>query len=470
MAASARVVVVGAGITGLAAARALSRSGTDLEVLVLEGSPRVGGKLLLGEVCGAPVDLGAESLLYRRPEAARLARAVGLGEAVCHPATARAAIWTRGAVRPMPPTVMGIPADLAALRRSGIVSGAAVAAARLRSALPRSLSSADVSVADFVSQRLGHDVTDRLVEPLLGGVYAGNASRLSLQAAAPAIAALAERGGSLLVAARAAADESAVTTTAPVFAGLRGGVGRLPHAVVATAGITVRTEAPVRELARREGWRLVVGPTRGAEIVTADAVVLATPAAPTARLLQPVCGDAARDLRGIEYASTAVITLAVPATSMVRSTGSGFLVPAVDNRVVKAVTYSSRKWAWLAREAGDDVAIMRASIGRHGEQQLLQRDDHDLVTAAVRDLEAATGGRLPLLDSRVTRWGGALPQYHVGHRERVVRIRDAVSRIPLLEVCGAAYDGIGVAACVADGERAADRLLAALRTRETMAP
>lgn len=470
MAAPARVVVVGAGISGLAAAHALATSGADVEVILLEGSSRPGGKLVLGEVAGVTVDLGAESLLNRRPEAVELARTVGLGDAVCHPATAHSAIWTRGALRPMPPTVMGIPADLAALRRSGIVSSVGVARARSRSALRRPGESADVSVADFVSHHLGHEVTDRLVEPLLGGVYAGQASRLSLRAAAPAIAALAERGGSLLAAARAAAAEAAVTSTAPVFAGLRGGIGRLPSAVAATPGIVLRTDAAVRELVRRDSWELLVGPTRGPEVVLADAVVLATPATPTARLLHSVCDDAARELRRIEYASMAVVTLAVPAASLPRLTGSGFLVPPVDGRAVKAVTYSSRKWAWLAREAGDDVAVLRASIGRHGEEQLLQSDDADLVAAAVRDLEDATRGSLRLLDSRVTRWGGALPQYYVGHLDRVARIRAAAAGLSLLEVCGAAYDGIGVAACVADGQRAADRLLAALRRRDTMAP
>lgn len=437
---------------------------------MLEGSARLGGKLALGQVAGVTVDLGAESLLNRRPEAVGLARRVGLGEAVCHPSTAHSAIWTRGALRPMPPTVMGIPADLAALLRSGIVSPAGVAAARLRSVLPRPAPRLDVSIADFVSHHLGHEVADRLVEPLLGGVYAGHASRLSLRAAAPAIAALAERGGSLLAAARVALAETATTSTGPVFAGLHGGVGRLPLAVAATPGIALRTDAAVRELVQRDRWQLGVGSTRAPEVVLADAVVLATPATPTARLLQSVCADAARELRHIEYASMAVVTLAVPAASLPGLTGSGFLVPPVDGRTVKAVTYSSRKWAWLAREAGDDVTVLRASIGRAGEEQLLQRDDAELVDSVVGNLEEAIRRRILVLDSLVTRWGGALPQYHVGHPDRVARIRAAVSDVPLLEVCGAAYDGIGVAACVADGQRAADRLLAALRRRERMAP
>ncbi|MDQ3164727.1 MAG: protoporphyrinogen oxidase, partial [Actinomycetota bacterium] len=210
MPATARVVVVGAGIAGLAAAHRLTSRGAGVDVVVLEGAPRIGGKLLVGEVAGVAVDTGAEVLLNRRPEAVALAQAAGLGGDVCHPAATSAAIWSRGGVRPMPPTVMGIPADLAALRRSGIVTPLAVDRAGSDADVQDGRAPQDdVSVADFVSRRLGVEILDRLVEPILGGVYAGHASRLSLFAAAPQIAALAARGGSLVAAARATLATSA---------------------------------------------------------------------------------------------------------------------------------------------------------------------------------------------------------------------------------------------------------------------
>jgi len=462
-----RLVVVGGGIAGLAAAHRLAASGRDVDVVVLEGSPSLGGKLRLGEVAGIAVDLGAEALLNRRPEAVSLARAVGLGHDVCYPATARATIWTRAALRPMPPNILGVPTDLRVLHKSRIVTPSGLVRAALEPLLPRPRLEADTSVAAFVTARLGSDITDRLVEPLLGGVYAGHASRLSLQAAAPQLASLAAAGGSLLTAARSVAAQSAGT---PVFAGIRGGVGRLPAAVAALSDVRVRTNALVRELSRRDAWQLVVGSTREPELLSADGVVLATPATPTARLLRGVCPEAARELAGIPYASTAIVTLAVPRSAMPPVTGSGFLVPPVEGRSIKGATYSWRKWAWLTGGRRDGVAVLRASIGRHGGEHLLQRDDAELLGLVRADLEQATGLRAPPLDSSVTRWGGALPQYEVGHRDRVARIRSAVARLPGLEVCGAAYDGIGVAACVADGQRAADRLLAALRARGTMTP
>lgn len=452
-----RVAVVGAGIAGLAAAHTLATSGARLEVVVLESSPRVGGKLLLGEVAGQAVDLGAEAMLNRRPEAVALARAVGLADDVCHPATSRAAVWTRDAVRPLPPTVMGVPTDLGALRRSGIMSRTGLARAWLERLLPRRAVAEDMSVGDFVARRFGREVVDRLVEPLLGGVYAGTSFDLSLRAAAPQIAALPQMS-------------SVGNGHTPVFAGIRGGVGRLAEQVASASGALIRTDATVRELVRGRTWELVVGSTRDPELLTADAVVLATPAPATARLLSSVSSVAASsELQHIQYASTAVITLAVPASALPRPlTGSGFLVPPVDGRSIKAATFSSVKWRWLGEALGDGVVVMRASIGRLGEEKVLQREDAELVALAVSDLAAAVGLAGPPLDAVVTRWGGGLPQYTVGHRERVTRIRSAVALLPSLEVCGAAYDGIGVAACVADGQGAADRLLASLGTPGTM--
>ncbi|MBA2549891.1 MAG: protoporphyrinogen oxidase [Nocardioidaceae bacterium] len=475
---SVRVAVVGGGITGLAAAHALTTSASDVEVVVLEGSPRIGGKLLVGEVAGLPVDLGAEVMLNRRPEAVALARVAGLGDDLTHPEPIGSSIWTRGALLAMPRTVMGVPADLPGLAGSGVLSRTGVLRVRAEPFLPGSaLSEAqadDLSVGDFLARRLGSELVDRIVEPLLGGVYAGHARRLSLAAAAPQVQQLAVAGRSLVRAAQRVSAQP-VTTSSPVFAGLRGGVGRLPAAVASASGAQVETSATVRLLTRASAtrWRLVVGSTHDARLLEVDAVVLATPAAPASRLLDIVAPAAARELRRIEYAGMAVITLAYPAGALGPPlTSSGFLVPPVEGRDVKASTFSSAKWAWL-REAGEregGITVVRASVGRHGQEHLVQREDTELVELAAGDLAEAAGLRGPLIDAQVTRWGGALPQYSVGHRSRVQRIRAAVTEVEGLEVCGAAYDGVGIAACVADGTAAAHRLLEQLGRRGTMKP
>lgn len=450
-----RVAVVGGGIAGLTAAHDLVTAGH--RVLVLEAAPRVGGKLLRTEVAGVLVDVGAEAMLARRPEGLALAATLGL--AVTHPAVQASRIWTRGALRALPRSLMGVPMDLEQLAASGVLSDAGLARVRAEPGLPVVAIGADVSVGDLVAQRLGEEVTDRLVEPLLGGVYAGHSRQISARAAMPQLVALAERG-SLLEAAAALPDPGG-----PVFAGLPGGMAGLTDALAAAviaAGGEIRLGATVRSL-RREGasYVLEVGPRTAVEEITVDAVVLATPAAPTARLLGELSPAAAGALGGIDYASMAIVTLAFRATDLpdLAGAGSGFLVPPIDGRSIKAATLSFAKWGWV-RDAGrgalggEDVLVLRTSLGRHREEATLQRTDEELVAASLVDLEAAIGIRGRPVERHVQRWGGGLPQYALGHLDRVASIRSALSALPGLVVCGAAYDGVGIPAVIASAHRA----------------
>jgi len=435
------VVVVGAGLAGLTAAHELVADGH--QVTVLESSPDVGGKLRRAEVGGVVVDVGAEAMLNRRPEGVVLARSLGLE--VVHPAVTRSSLWTRGELRPLPRSLMGVPLDLDELRSSGVLSDEGLA--RAEDEQPGVGLDEDVSVGELVASRLGDEVVDRLVEPLLGGVYAGHAHRLSARATVPQLVATARLGRLL--------DAELPPISTPVFAGLPGGMGRLVEALA--SGLAVRTNATVRELRRTaSGFGLVVGPAASPEELTADAVVLATPAAPTARLLAEVAPLAAAALAEVEYASMAVVTLAFPAAAVdhVADT-SGFLVPPVDGRSIKASTFSFAKWAWV-REAGaaDGVVHLRTSLGRHGEEALLQRSDEELVALSLADLSEAVGITTPPVADHVQRWGGGLPQYAVGHLDRVARIRASVDAVPGLTVCGAAYDGVGVPAVIGSARRA----------------
>jgi oxygen-dependent protoporphyrinogen oxidase len=456
------VVVVGGGISGLAAASALHEQAPGVKVTVLEGSHAVGGKLSLVQVAGVETDAGAESFLCRRPEALSAIRGAGLEADVVVPAVSGAGVWSRGSLRPLPTgQLMGLPGDLRSLAASGILSLPGLLRVPLDRVLPRTTVGTDISIGAYVSARLGREVVDRLVEPLLGGVYAGHADNLSLDAALPQLSGAVRVERSLLrgveqVLGRPGASED----RGAVFGSLYGGLGRLPAAMAATCGATVRTGAVVRELRRSPGgWRLLVGSTRDSETIFADAVVLAVPAAPAARLVADLSPGAAAQLAAIEYASVALVTLAFPvAATAGKLSGTGFLVPPVEGRVVKAATYASHKWGWLGA-ADPELAFVRLSIGRQGETADLQREDAELVTLARADLAAATGVRAEPVDSAVTRWGGALPQYAVGHLERVARIRAAVAEHPGLAVCGAAYDGVGIPACVGSARAAAARVL-----------
>ncbi|MFI6559938.1 protoporphyrinogen oxidase [Streptomyces sp. NPDC050534] len=451
-----QVVVVGAGIAGLAAAHRLL--GRGARVTVLEASDRVGGKLLPGEIAGTRVDLGAESMLARRPEAVALAREVGLGDRLRPPATATASIWTRGALRPMPKGhVMGVPGTAAAL--AGVLSDEGLARIERDTDLPRTEVGDDVAVGEYVAARLGREVVDRLVEPLLGGVYAGDAYRISMRSAVPQLYQAAQTHDSLTEAVREIqARAAAARQNGPVFMGIEGGVGSLPLAVaesVRARGGEVVTGAPVTELRRTDGgtWRVVAGDRE----LRADAVIVAVPAPAAAALLRAEAPAAATELAAVEYASMALITLAYRRAEADLPEGSGFLVPPVDGHTIKASTFASQKWGWIADD-DPGLLVLRTSVGRYGETEILGREDADLVELSRRDLREATGLDADPVETRVTRWTDGLPQYPVGHHARVARIREHVAKLPGLALCGAQFDGVGIPACIASAYAAVDQL------------
>jgi protoporphyrinogen/coproporphyrinogen III oxidase len=463
------VAIIGGGIAGLAAAYALRDAG--LAVTVLEGSPRLGGKLAVSPVAGIEVDAGAEALLARRPEGIGLLADLGLDGERRDPGTTSAGIWTRGQVRPLPRRqFMGVPADPGDLAGTGLLSPEGVDRAAADASLPAGPGDdADASVAERVGARMGPEVVDRLVEPLLGGVYAGRCEDLSFQATLAPLAAAAPRFPSLGQAVASLLPAPAQPGTAPpppVFTTLAGGLGTLPPLLAAASGAEVRTRATVRDLARTAGgWRLTIGSAHAPEWLDADAVILALPARPASRLLAGASPAAAAALAEISYASMAVVTLAYPDAAFPDPpSGSGFLVPAVDGRAIKAVTYSTVKWPHL-RDQGAGLHLVRCSVGRLGDEAILQRDDDDLAALAALDLATATGVRGRPADVRVTRWGGGLPQYSVGHLDRVARIRAGVAAQPGLAVCGAAYDGVGIPACIASAGKATAQVLAQLAAR-----
>ncbi|HZN16981.1 MAG TPA: protoporphyrinogen oxidase [Micromonosporaceae bacterium] len=479
-----RVAVVGGGIAGLAAALRLRDRLPQAQIIVYEQSRALGGKLRTGALAGVdgtamPVETGADAFLCRDPAggqsaAVRLAHRVGLGDALVHPGTGTAAIAVGGALLPMPArTLLGVPTDLSTL------DGVARARAELDRDEGRPLlaEGEDVAVGALVRRRLGDEVADRLVDPLLGGVYAGLADRLSLAATVPALAAACRTEPTLLGAARRARRPP---PDGPVFATIRGGLSRLVEAVArelrsgpdpvelrfgwpvrALAGAAGAVASSRRRLADRPRWRLVLsGPARGSppddEV---DGVLLALPAPRATRLLRGVDATAAAGLAELEYASLALVTLALPATGLPDL--SGFLVPATEGYAVKAATFFTRKWGHLRRP--DGTVLVRASIGRHGEERLLHATDEQLAEVAQRELAALLGRPLPApVATAVNRWGGALPQYPPGHVERVAGVRQALRQAGPLALAGAGYDGVGIPACIKSGEAAADEVAAAL--------
>ncbi|MET9466727.1 FAD-dependent oxidoreductase [Streptomyces sp. NPDC006544] len=397
------VIVIGGGISGLAAAWQL-RGRAD--VTVLESSTRVGGKLRTGTIAGVTVDEGAESLMSLGPEAVELAAAVGLGDSLCAPAQAPTVIWTDGALRPLPPGhVRGVPTDPSALTGTGLLSLEGVARVAAEETLPATPLTEDCSVGAYLGTRIGQE--------------------------------------------------------AVAVHGVVGGTGRFPAAVADASGARILTGTTARSLQRVAGdrWRVRAMTGDGVLTMEADAVVLALPAFAAAELLRPHSPMAEAGLSSIPHASTAVITLAFSrARAHFLPTGNGFLVPPVDGHTLKAASFLSNKWSWL-HDRAPETFVLRASIGRIGEDELLSRPDRHLVRSAVAELHRAVGPMGEPLASRVTRWDRGLPQYGVGHRERVARIREAADELPRLALCGAAYEGVGVGACVATGLAAGRQIL-----------
>lgn len=348
---------------------------------------------------------------------------MGLADRLQPPATASAALWTRGALRPMPKGhVMGVPGTAAAL--AGVLSDEGLARIERDAELPPTEIGDDVAIGEYVAERFGREVVDRLVEPLLGGVYAGDAYRISMRSAVLGPlrrrprARHPDRGGPR----RAGEDRrrAADRTRLHGRRGRRGHPAARGRRLPARPGVRILTGTPVTELRREpdDGWRLVAG----GEVLHADAVVVAVPAPAAADLLRAEAPGAAAELSAVEYASMALITLAYRRDEARLPEGSGFLVPPVEARSIKASTFASRKWGWIAEE-NPDLAVVRTSVGRHGETELLHRDDDELVELSRHDLKAATGLDAAPVATRVTRWDDGLPQYPVGHHARVARVR-----------------------------------------------
>lgn len=451
------VAVVGGGITGVAAALELRRCGpTPPEVVLYEAEPSLGGKIGGAPFAGLPnVDTGADAFLARVPEAVALARDVGLGDELVSPEPVGAAVWHDGLWDIPEGLVLGLPGRIGPLATTGLLSWKGKARAAIEPLLPRT-SLDDDSVGAFVRARFGDEVHDRLVDALVGSIYATDTDRFSLDEV-PQLAALARGHRSVLLGARRAAASTRGTgsaAAAPIFNAPRGGMSDLVQATAAefeAAGGTIRCSTPATDLAPaprpgRPKWQI-----DGSDH---DAVVLACPPAATARLLADVAPPAAELLTSAETADVVMVTLHVAAGDWPsRLAGrSGYLVPKPDQRSVTAVSFGSQKWAhWRPPDGGE---ILRVSLGRDG-MPVLHLSDDELLTRTLDDLELHLGLRISPVDHRITRWPAAFAQYRPGHRSWVDAVEGSLP--DGLFVAGAGYRGIGIPACVRQARTIAER-------------
>lgn len=445
------VTVVGGGITGLLTAAHLADAG--VRVTVLEGRHTVGGQIRSIALAGSRVDVGAESLHLGAPGVLELLRRVGLDGDLVDAESSTTWVATRRGLRTLP-AGMGPagPTRLWPVATSRVLSPAGLLRAAAEPFLPDTRPWGDVAVGTYLTRRFGRQLTQRLVDPLLGNLHAGDVHRLSLAAAAPQLDAAARRSRSLVL------DRRRQPITAPPrFVTVAGGLRRITDRLATDPRVDVRCSTPVVALAGRpDGYDVA---TEAGPPLRADAVVLAVPAAAAARLVASLDRPASRLLGDLETASVVTAVVAYRTGDVDRSPvgrANGLLVPSGSGRILKAATFLSHKWAHLAT---DGTTLVRLSAGRAGEDHIARLTDDELLAALVADLADLTGLTATPTAAVVERWPDTMPQLVTGHQQTMaaVRRRLAGHRITL---AGAAYDGVGIASCIRAAEHAGRSVLA----------
>ncbi len=447
--------MIGGGVTGAAAAHhlGLRLAAGDLdEVVLFEAKPQVGGRTLSTPFAGIDhVDCGADAFLARVPDATRLAAEVGLAADLVHPEKVGAAVWYDGMHDIPDGLVLGVPGNPLALARSSLLSWRGKARAALEPFLPRTSTDPD-SIGEFMRARFGDEVHERLVDALVGSIYATDTDRFSL-AEMPQLAALTSHRSLLLAARKIASQGTASASAAPIFATPAAGMGALVNAAVDTArsnGVTIETGNEVTIERHGDSGTWVVDERQF------DAMILAAPAAAARRLLDPVAPTAAELLSTAETSDVALLSLHIASSEWPERFGgrSGYLVPKPVQRAVTAVSFGSQKWAhWQPPDGGQ---VLRVSLGRDGAP-VLHQDDDTLVELALADLAVHLDTKFSPTEVRVSRWPGAFAQYRPRHRAWVESVRDALPA--RIAVAGSSYDGIGIPACVRSGRTIAELLV-----------
>jgi protoporphyrinogen/coproporphyrinogen III oxidase len=451
------VVIIGGGIAGLAAAERLTRADRPIRVTVLEAQQRLGGVITSERADGFVIEHGPDVMVASKPAGIALATRLGLEDRVvtAGASVGSAYVMRRGRLVRLPAGMSGlVPGSLGALLETSLLSPAGKLRALLEPLVPPRRDHRDESIESFVRRRLGRELYERMADPLLSGIYAGDGSRLSVDATFPQLRAAEREHGSL---ARARRSRPAPRGG---FVAFRDGLGEMVDALaqrLAASAVEVRTGVTVTQVrAAGSGYALATA----SETTEADAVIIATPAPVAATLCRSLNPSVARSLGEIEHVSTAIVTLAFPISAVERPLdATGYVVPRAEAREVFASTWSSAKFAGRAPSG---FALFRSFLGGAGRERSLDRTDDELVRLAIDELRMMLGVRGEPSLRRVTRWNAAMPQYAIGHRERVGSITSALEPTPRVALAGNVYGGVGIPDCIASGERAAERVLAGL--------
>ena len=480
--ATARVIIVGGGVTGLTAAHrvlqgARARGGPDVHVTVLERRTELGGNIRTETLDGFVIDGGPDAWVAAKPQATALARELGLGDQLIGttPSNRRLYIQHKGELHTLPEGVLlTVPTQLLPFVRSRLMSWSGKGRMALDLALPRARASRDESLADFVRRRLGREALERLAEPLMGGIYAGNVEALSIRSTFPQLVEMEEKHGSLIRGSLALLASRGQTKGSPppsAFFALRGGMTGLISALrdhIVAAGADVRLGARCLEITRPRGGILAPPSPRylvrvlaasGEALLPADAVLLSTPAYEAAAATQTFDPEMAGLLREIPYLSTATIALAFRRADVPHPLDAvGVILPKAEGRRILAATFISSKWEGRAPEG---TTLLRVFVGGDRDPHALDQDDDALVDLAKAELAAVLDVRAAPLFTRVFRFERANAQPIVGHQERLRRLQRRVEQHPGLHLAGAAFHGVGIPDCVRQANEVAARIVAA---------
>jgi oxygen-dependent protoporphyrinogen oxidase len=455
----ASAVVIGGGISGLATATRLAERLDPASVVLVEGESRLGGKIRTERTGGFVLEGGPDCFLAAKPAGVELCRRLGIADRLVgtNPELRRSYVKREGRLHPLPDGITGlVPSRLMPLLTTGILSLRGRMRAGLELLVPRARSTAEESVAGFSRRRFGGEAYDWLIEPLLSGIFAGDGEELSLEATFPQLRQTELRDGSLLKPLLTARVRSRAPSAAPMgFVTLPGGLGELVDALTARlTGSRVLTGTNVRSVRGAvvgRGYRVEL--TDGRSIET-DAVVLATPAHASAAIVESLDPDLAAALREIPFVSTATVSLAFERAAVPAPlNGYGYVSPRVEGGPLVACTWTSNKFPG---RVPPDAVLVRYFVGRAGLDRIVHAEDAallELVRDELREVHGITGA--PLLSS-IVRWPGGMPQYTLGHGERLARITTRTAAHPGLQLVGASYRGVGIPDCVASGWAAAD--------------
>ena len=445
-----KIAIVGAGVTGLAAAYRLKSKNRNFEISVFETKEKSGGKIATSSFSGLQIDEGADAFLVRSPWAIDLFNEIGLSDELISPAARNASVWCDGKLIPLPsPNILGIPLEvntfdsqfLNPLDLKKIEQGG-------KSTSDLTLKT-DFSIGEVVRSCVGNSVFEKLVDPLLGGINAGNADEMSCATMAPQLleAALNEEG---LVSSLSKAQKK-IDLSIPIFNTHKMGVGHIIKKLAEKVEDSIQLCEEVISIKKNKNCWLVQTNKRTEKV---DAVILATPAPVAAKLLNPICPDVSKYLFQIEHASVSMVTFAFAKNDLKLSKDqSGFLVPRSENLLMTACSFSGNKWPHL-----DDgtQSILRVSTGRIDDERHNHLSDQNLVKALKRDLEITIGVTEEQIDARVTRWPKAMAQFAVGHLEKIENTTSQLrEETPGISIAGSYHYGVGIPACIRSGSAAA---------------